>query len=581
MNKSEKILGLLKKNRLVGLLNPKSKQQCTRAYEILKKHGLVLEIALRSEHAEQGIKQVLDEYPDALILAGTVMTRKQAERVIELGVAGVVSADYIPDVVKICVEKDVMCVPGGLSDVGKQLAQKAEQYGCSLNDLQKKFPYQWVYKLFPAFSGEMNNMELKKAWKGPFNKVTVFYTGGVKLNNLKKAQAIDPEGIFCASALTEDIHDPESMEKDIIQWKNLLIGKEKKPRKGKRAFRKPSPTPKAVTFGELLLRLSPDKGERLEKSRKMNVHFGGAEANVAVCLARFGIKSYFVSAIPENDIGNHAVNILKMLGVNTSYIQRSGPRLGLYYLEHGSGPRPSKVIYDRKDSSVSRISPDDIDWEEVLENTRWFHWTGITPALGDSVEKCLRQGLKVAQRLGIKVSVDLNYRKKLWSEQKAKKVMTELMNYTDIMIGNEEDSTTIFGIKPGESDVSKGKLNIEGYKQMMKTLYNRFDLEKVAVSLRESLSATENNWSACLYNGTDFLLGPKYKVWITDRVGTGDAFAAGLIYSFLKGKRDKQALDFGIASAVLKHTVYGDFNIVSVEEVKKIAEGEIHGRVQR
>jgi 2-dehydro-3-deoxygluconokinase len=255
--------------------------------------------------------------------------------------------------------------------------------------------------------------------------------------------------------------------------------------------------------------------------------------------------------------------------------------LGIYFLEHGSGPRPSKVIYDRKGSSVSQISPDDIEWEEILEKAEWFHWTGITPALGDSVKTCLRKGLETARRLGVKVSVDLNYRKKLWEKQKANEVMTELMKYTDVMIGNEEDSTSIFGLKPGESDVTKGELNIEGYKQMIASLYRRFDLEKVAVTLRESLSASENNWSACLYNGKDFILGSQYRVLITDRVGTGDAFAAGLIYSLLKGEQDQQALEFGIASAVFKHTLYGDFNLTSVEEIKRLAQGEIHGRVQR
>jgi 2-dehydro-3-deoxygluconokinase len=581
MHKSERLLNLLKKNRLVALLNPRNKAECVRAYQICLKNGIILEIALRSESAEQGIELVLDKYPDALLLAGTVMTEKQAEKVIELGVAGVVSADYIPDVVKICTKKDVMCVPGGLSDVGKQLVLKAKQYKCSLNDLQKKHPYQWVYKLFPAFSGDMNNMFLKKAWTGPFSQVTVFYTGGIRFNNLEKAQAIDPEGIFCASALTENIHAPEKMEEDIKRWKDVLKTKKEKTAKQKKVLTKPDSIPKIVTFGELMLRLSPDKGVRLENSNQMNVHFGGAEANVAVCLARFGINSFFVSAVPRNDIGDHAVNSLKAQGVNTSYVQRSGHRLGIYYLEHGSGPRPSKVIYDRKGSSISHISPDDFEWEEVLKDAQWFHWTGITPALGDSVKSCLCKGLKTAQKLGVTVSADLNYRKKLWKEEKANEIMTELMKYTDIMIGNEEDSTSVFGIKPGESDVSKGELNIKGYEQMMKKLYKRFDLEKAAVTLRESLSASENNWSACLYNGKDFILGSQYRVLITDRVGTGDAFAAGLIYSLLKGEEDKQALEFGIASAVFKHTLYGDFNITSVEEIKRLAQGETHGRVQR
>jgi 2-dehydro-3-deoxygluconokinase len=579
MNKSEKIFNLLKKNRLVALLNPKSTNECVRAYEILKKEGIVLEIALRSPYAEGGIKEVMDRYPDALVLAGTVMTKKQAEKVIGLGAAGVVSADYISGVVEACIKKDILCVPGGLLDIGKQLVQKSEGYSCSLDALRKKHPYQWVYKLFPAFSGDRDNMALKKAWEGPYKGITVFYTGGINLENLKQANAFDPEGIFCASALTKNISDPDLMKKDLALWKDRLSPG--------RAVRKKKPVskkgsiPKVVTFGEIMLRLSPDKGFRLENTNTMNVHFGGAEANVAVCMARFGIESFFISAVPNNDIGDAAVNALKRFGVNTRFINRSGDRLGIYYLEHGSGPRPSKVVYDRKGSSVYQISPDAVDWEEVLQDTQWFHWTGITPALGDSVEKCLRKGLKTAKNLGIKVSADLNYRKKLWDELKAKAVMTELMEYTDILIGNEEDPTCVFGIKPEKSDVSKAKLNTEGYKKIMETLCRRFDLEKAAITLRESLSATENNWSACLFNGKEFIMGPKYKVWITDRVGTGDAFAAGLIFSLLKGEKDKKALEFGIASAVLKHTMYGDFNIVSVEEVERLARGETHGRVRR
>jgi 2-dehydro-3-deoxygluconokinase len=579
MNKSEKIFNLLKKSRLVALLSPKNTSECVRAYEILNREGIVLEIALRSPYAEKGIEEIMDRYPDALLLAGTVMTKKQAEKVIGLGAAGVVSADYIPGVVDACIKKDILCVPGGLSDIGKQLVRKAEGYGCSLDALRKKHSYQWVYKLFPAFSGDRDNMALTKAWQGPYKDITVFYTGGINLENLERANAFDPEGIFCASALTKNIRDLDLMKRDIALWKDRLS-----PRRAvrkKQPVSKKGPVPKVVTFGEIMLRLSPDKGFRLENTNKLNVHFGGAEANVAVCLARFGMKSFFVSAVPKNDIGEAAVNTLKKFGANTRFIQRSGDRLGIYYLEHGSGPRPSKVVYDRKGSSVSQISPDAFDWEEVLKDAQWFHWTGITPALGDSVEKCLRKGLKTAKDLGIKVSADLNYRKKLWDEPKAQAVMTKLMEYTDIMIGNEEDPTCVFGIKPEKSDVSKAKLDTEGYKKMMMTLCKRFDLEKAAITLRESLSATENKWSACLFNGKEFIAGPKYKVWITDRVGTGDAFAAGLIFSLLKGEKDKKALEFGIASAVLKHTVYGDFNIVSVEEVERLARGETHGRVRR
>ena len=223
----------------------------------------------------------------------------------------------------------------------------------------------------------------------------------------------------------------------------------------------------------------------------------------------------------------------------------------------------------------------DLDWEQILEDAQWFHWTGITPALSDSAAASLREGLTLAKKKGITVSVDLNYRKKLWSEDKARKVMTELMPFVDILIGNEEDPHRVFGIQPKRTDVAAGKLDVEGYRELAKELVKRFGFKKVAISLRESLSASENIWSACLWSGNKFIKSPKHRVWIVDRVGTGDAFAAGLIFSMLKGKTDKDALNFGVAAACLKHSIYGDFNLVSVEEVEQAAAGETAGRVQR
>jgi 2-dehydro-3-deoxygluconokinase len=222
-----------------------------------------------------------------------------------------------------------------------------------------------------------------------------------------------------------------------------------------------------------------------------------------------------------------------------------------------------------------------VDWETVLDGARWFHWTGITPALSDSLLGTLRNGLELAKKNGIRVSVDLNYRKKLWAEEKAQAVMTSLMSYVDILIGNEEDPIKVFGIKPEGTDVDKGKLNVEGYRDLTKILVDQFHFEKVAITLRESISASENFWSACLFNGEEFILGPRYHVPIVDRVGTGDAFAAGLIYSLLQGKKDKEALAAGIAAASFKHSILGDFNIVSLQEVERLASGETSGRVQR
>jgi 2-dehydro-3-deoxygluconokinase len=582
MEKSIKIFERLKKNRLVALLSPKSAEDCVRAYEICETHRVILEIAFRSEHAVKGTKMIVKKHPDALLLAGTVMTGHQAEQAIEAGVAGVVSADYIPKVVDVCVKRDIMCVPGGLSDVGKQLSQKAEAYSCTLEELRINHPYQWVYKLFPAFSGQVSNIDLVRAWKGPYKNLTVIYTGGITQETLNHSVRKDPQGIFCASALTKHIDNPEEMVREIDCWKD---GLEPKPAKKRTPFEKTivsdTEVPKIVTFGELMIRLSPPVGVRLQEAQNFQLHFGGAEANVAVSLAQFGMKACFVSAFPDNALGDNACITLRRFGVDTSFIVRGGQRIGVYYLEHGHGPRPSRVIYDRARSAFSELEPGDLDWEQIFADTRWFHWTGITPALSDSLQAALREGLEQAKKRGITVSMDLNYRRKLWSEGKAREVITDLIPYVDILIGNEEDPIRVFGIQPAGSDVTSGKLDIEGYKELTKILHDKFDLKKVVITLRESVSASENYWSACLYDGKDFFKGPKYHVWILDRVGTGDAFAAGLIYSLIKGKSNSEALAFGVAAASLKHSIWGDFNIAGVEEVKRLASGETSGRVQR
>lgn len=582
MSQSRKVFEDLKKSRLIALLTPKSKEECVAAYEILKKYGIILEIAFRSDHATQGLRAICKKYPKALVLGGTVMTREQAEAAIKAGAAGIVSADYIPAVVDVCVKNDVLCIPGGLSDAGKQLVQKAEGYGCSLDELREKYPYQWSYKLFPAFSGKISQMDLAQSWQGPYKGLTVVYTGGITFETLKEATRKDPKGIFCASALTKYLGEPEKMRQELQKWKSVLEAKspavEKTP--AKKVMTKVS-RPNVVTFGELMIRLSPPQGVRLQQARDFELNFGGAEANVAVSLAQFGIHASFVTALPPNELGDNACSLLKSYGVDTNFILRQGKRMGIYYLEQGSGPRPSKVVYDRAHSAFSEIQPGDFNWEEILEETQWFHWTGITPALSESVLNCLRQGLEIARKKGVTVSADLNYRKKLWSEERAGEVMTELMPFVDILIGNEEDPSRVFGLEAKGTDVQSGKLDIQGYRELAVTLVKLFGFKKVAITLRESLSASENIWSACLSDGKSFYKSPRRHVWILDRVGTGDAFAAGLIYSFLKGKKDQEALNFGVAAACLKHSIFGDFSLASVEEVEKFAAGETAGRVQR
>lgn len=581
MEKTQRVFEELKKHRLVALLSPRSVEECVTAYTMFHPEGIILEVALRSEFGIEGIKTVCKTYPEALVLAGTVMTAAQAEAAVQAGAAGIVSADYIPEVVDVCVSHDTMCVPGGLSDAGKQLVRKAEAYGCSLDELKAKHPYQWVYKLFPVFSGSLSHMDLVQAWRGPFKDLTVIYTGGVTLDTLDQAVLKDPQGIFCASALTKSLDDAAATHLQIRAWKEKLKPKAKSSAPAKSPPIKEAMPAKVVTFGEMLMRLSPPPGVRLAQARNFDMHFGGAEANVAVGLAQFGLEAFYVTALPDNELGENACRTLKMYGVDTRFIVNKGQKMGVYYVEHGAGPRPSKVVYDRARSSITEIVQGDLDWELILDCAEWFHWTGITPALGDSVIDTLRRGLKKAKEKGMTISCDLNYRKKLWSEGRAREVMTELMPFVDVLFGNEEDPVRVFGIRPGKSEVEAGKLDMDGYRELTEQLTERFRLQKAAITLRESVSASENYWSACLFDGESFYRSNRYHVTIVDRVGAGDAFAAGVIASLIKGKTSQRALEFGVAAACLKHSIRGDFNLVSTEEVERLIAGDVSGRVQR
>ncbi len=338
---------------------------------------------------------------------------------------------------------------------------------------------------------------------------------------------------------------------------------------------------KVVTFGEIMLRLSPPGYQRFVQAEQFDVVYGGGEANVAVSLANYGLDSYYVTKTPKHEIGQAAVNHLRRYGVNTDYIARGGDRLGIYFLEMGASQRPSKVVYDRANSAIAQVKPGDFDWDHIFSGAEWFHFTGITPALGDGAAAVTLEAVKAAKSKGLTVSTDLNYRKKLWTPEKANQVMSGLMEYVDVAIGNEEDAEKVFGIKAASTDITSGKLNEEGYREVAKKLADRFGLEKVTITLRESLSASDNNWSALLYDGQEYYRSRVYKVHIVDRVGGGDSFGGGLIYALLAGKSSKDALEFAVAASCLKHTIFGDFNLVSVGEVENLAGGDASGRVQR
>jgi len=338
---------------------------------------------------------------------------------------------------------------------------------------------------------------------------------------------------------------------------------------------------KIITFGEIMLRLAPENYLRFTQSEKFLSTYGGAEANVAVSLSNFGENAFFVSKLPTHEIGQSAVNSLRKFGVDTSFITRGGDRVGIYYCEKGASQRPSKVIYDRANSSIATATEKDFDWDKIFDGANWFHFTGITPALSETLANITLTALKKAKEKGITVSCDLNFRKKLWSKEKANAVMSELCKYVDYLIANEEDSKDVFQIEATGSDIDGGKLNHDGYISVAKQLTERFNLSGVAITLRESKSASDNDWSGMLYKDGKATFSKKYSIHIVDRVGGGDSFGAGLIYSLLNGFSDKDAIEFAVSSSCLKHSIEGDFNMVSVDEVKALANGNASGRVQR
>ena len=338
---------------------------------------------------------------------------------------------------------------------------------------------------------------------------------------------------------------------------------------------------KVVTFGELMLRLAPEGYYRFVQAEKFGATYGGGEANVAVSLANYGYDAKFVTKLPKHEIGQAAVNSLRKYGVDTSYIARGGDRVGIYFLEKGASQRPSKVIYDRAGSSIYTASASDFNWDEIFDGAEWFHFTGITPALNDDVAAICLEACKAAKAKGVMISCDLTYRNKLWSKEKAGQVMGELCKYVDVCIANEEDAGDVFGIKSEGTDVYAGEVNHEGYKSVAKQLADRFGFKKVAITLRTSISANDNKWAAMLYDGNDYYFSKSYLMHIVDRVGGGDSFGGGLIYACLEGMEPQQIIEFAVAASCLKHSIEGDFNMVSVDEVKKLAGGDASGRVQR
>ena len=338
---------------------------------------------------------------------------------------------------------------------------------------------------------------------------------------------------------------------------------------------------KVVTMGEIMLRLSTPANTRFVQANQFDIIFGGGEANVAVSCANYGLDAYFVSKLPYNPIGQAAINSLRRYGVDTKYVARGGDRVGIYYAETGASMRPSKVIYDRAGSSIACADPEDFDFDEIFKGAKWFHWSGITPAISDASAKCLEQALIAAKKYGVVVSCDLNFRKKLWTSEKAISVMKPLMKYVDVCIGNEEDAELCLGFKP-DANVEAGETGAAGYHKIFEQMAKEFGFKYVVSTLRESFSATHNGWKALIYDGTEFYESKRYDINpIIDRVGGGDSFSGGLVYGLMTKATQGEALEFAVAASALKHTINGDYNLVSVKEVESLAGGNANGRVQR
>ena len=338
---------------------------------------------------------------------------------------------------------------------------------------------------------------------------------------------------------------------------------------------------KIVTFGEIMMRLNPEGYNRFVQADKFEASYAGGEANVAVSLANYGNDAAFCTKVPAHEIGQCAVNALRHFGVDTSSMVRGGARLGLYFVEKGASQRGSKVIYDRANSAIALAKREDFDWDKILEGADWFHWTGITPALGGELPEITLDALKKCKEKGITVSCDLNYRGKLWTREKAGEVMGKLVPYVDVLIANEEDAKDVFGIEAEDTDINAGKLNKEGYVSVAKQLTDRFGCKAVAITLRGSISASENNWAGMLYTDGQSYLSKNYLIKIVDRVGGGDSFGGGLIHALRKGLEPQAVIEFAVAASCLKQTIEHDFNLVSEAEVLALAGGNASGRVQR
>lgn len=551
------------------------------AYEVAKAlcdGGLpVAEVTFRTDAAAEAIKIMTESFPDMLVGAGTVLTCQQVDLAAKAGAKFIVSPGFNPNVVKHCIEIEMPVAPGCNNPTAMEGAM---ELGLD------------VVKFFPA--EQSGGIKAIKAMAAPYVDLKFMPTGGINANNINDYLAFD-RVIACGGSwmVSKDLINEGRFDKireltkealKAVCGDKAIVNKENADsdsceKSGERKAMK-----KVVTMGEIMLRLSTPNNERFIQADEFDINYGGGEANVAVSLAGYGYDTQYVTAVPKNPIGECAVAALRKYGVGTKYISRSGERLGIYYLESGSAMRASNVIYDRAHSSIATAKPEEFDFDSIFGDADWFHFTGITPAISDEAANLTRIACIAAKKAGVTVSCDLNFRKKLWTSEKAQRVMSDLMQYVDICIGNEEDAQKVLGFKSESTDVIKGELNLVGYEDVFNQMIDKFGFKYVVSSLRQSISASDNGWSACIMDGKsrEFYHSKSYKILpIVDRVGGGDSFAAGVICGFLDGKDMKSSLEFGVAASALKHTIPGDFNLVTRGEVENLVGGDGSGRVSR
>ncbi|EGC78400.1 KHG/KDPG aldolase/sugar kinase fusion protein [Treponema denticola] len=550
------------------------------------------EITFRTEAAEKAIKVFSKNFPDFLVGAGTVLSPEQADKAIAAGAKFIVSPGLNPKVVEHCVNLGYPIIPG-VSTAGE--IEQAMSFGLE------------TVKFFPAEAA--GGLKFIKAISAPYPNIKFMPTGGINAQNIaeyaafskviacggswmvskelissKDFKKIEEESAI-ALQMVKEARNPKKSPGALTTFSYPKTSTEKKPSTSNESSLnvgiETNQAPKVITMGEIMLRLSPTGFNRFVQADALELVFGGAEANVAVSLANFGMQSSYITKLPAHEIGQAAVNSLRRYGVDVSGIIRGGKRIGIYFLEKGASQRASKVIYDRTNSAIAEASPSDFNWKEILKGASWFHFTGITPALSKNAAEICLEACKTARSMGITVSCDLNYRKKLWTPDEAKETMSSICEFVDICISNEEDADKVFGITSKNTDVSSGKLNEKGYKEVAEKLCKKFGFQKVGITLRESTSASENNWSAMLYTKGKAYFSKKYTMQVVDRLGGGDSFAAALICAELKGFKPQKQIDFASAASCLKHSINGDFNQVSFDEVLTLAQGDASGRVQR